>query len=113
MKDPMDFVKPEELSVHRAERATNGFSKYDWWSFDTYLAWVIAGGLKKFRTEGHGYPADVTEQEWNILLDVMIEGFEGWLEKFETKTLDEEEELRKKLNVALDIFRVYFVSLWD
>lgn len=113
MTDPTSFVKAEEMYKHRSHRAVNGFSTYDWWNFDGYLAFVIAGGLKKFRNEGSGYPADLTIEQWNTLLDIMIEGFEGWQNKFVVDTFEEEKELARELGVALDIFKAYFTSLWD
>ena len=86
MKDPSAWVyekaslseKPCDIHEHERERATQGFSTYDWWGFDGYLSFVIIGGLKKFIRDGNGYPGSLESiDEWNVILEKMIAGFEA------------------------------------
>jgi len=85
MKDPSTWVHRAEsiegghydIAMHERERATQGFSTYDWWNFNSYLSFVITGGLKKFLADGNGYPgAFESVDEWNVILEKMIAGFE-------------------------------------
>jgi hypothetical protein len=39
------------------QRGWRGYADYDCWSFDNYLAKVIAGGLRDIAKHAHGYPA--------------------------------------------------------
>lgn len=113
MYDINDWVKPERISIHRSQRALRGFSDFDWWSFDTYISWVIATALTKFRDEGIGYPVMYTEEEWKAILDVAIEGFELAATKFDWDFDDDREEKAGKVQVALDIFKAIHGDLWD
>lgn len=54
--------EPDKLEKHYAERAKSGFSTFDWWNFDMYIAGVIAAAVKKFST-GHGYPGTFRDTE--------------------------------------------------
>lgn len=58
---------PKKLKRHRSERSKNGFSTFDWWSFDTYIAGVIGRAVAKFRDDGVGYPGDMTPESFNKL----------------------------------------------
>lgn len=112
MKDVNDWVKPDRIAIHRSQRALRGFSDYDWWSFDTYISGVIATALEKFRDDGMGYPCEYTEEQWKMVLDIAIEGFELHATKFDWEWEDRFQN-DKKVEIALDIFRGIYGSLWD
>jgi hypothetical protein len=101
------------------ERAENGLSKADWINFDTYIAWVIANAVKRFRDEGNTafYYPNEPEENWEALThgeyEVMIEGFGGWASKSDLETHEEEASAVAKLEDALEIFKNRFKSLWD
>ena len=46
------------------ERARNGWSRYDVWDFDTYLATVISGALEFLAHNNMSHPYDITDEEW-------------------------------------------------
>jgi len=50
--------------------------RYDTWSMDHTLALIIHPMLVQLKATKHGYPADLTEQEWDEILDEMIWAFE-------------------------------------
>ncbi|QIQ62977.1 hypothetical protein SEA_MOAB_94 [Streptomyces phage Moab] len=54
--------EPEKLEQHYAERAASGFSTFDWWNFDNYIAGVIGAAVRKF-SGGHGYPGEFKNME--------------------------------------------------
>ena len=101
---------------HEQQRVEDGFSTWDWWSFNDFLYGVIVKGLTRFRNgEGHGYPANLTPEEWNNRLDFMIEWF--------TKARDDElyvigsKELTKsnleQWKKAKHMFADHIDDLWD
>lgn len=128
MEDPSSWVfrdnsdKIDERK-HVEERAEHGFSTYDWWNFDQYLAWVISNACKRFRAESKGFPGEMENQDaWNSVLLEIEEGFEAHLElsgvDFPEPVDGEEykawiEQRREKFQVAMELFAKYFGSLWD
>ena len=60
------------------QRANRGYADHDVWSFDTYLAGVMAGGLRELAAHNIGHPCDFPggADGWNAwLLDKA-----NWLE---------------------------------
>lgn len=125
MEDPSKWVySPENnysIAEHEDERMNNGFSTYDAWNGDNYLAWVIVGICKSLKN-AHGYPAALGDDgwdEWMSILDEMIEGFEVHNEEMwvlgdtSENNLARLQEQSKKTDRSLELFRKYFTSLWD
>lgn len=110
---------------HRDERATYGFSEYDWWNFNSYLAWVILQALARFAERGNGYPMrgeNHTYEQWINLIGVMEEGFVLVLREDEYPGIRElgvddwkkaNDVANRRIKIALDVFSEYFTSLWD
>lgn len=115
--------------------------KQEIWNLDSQLLAFILPRLKELRRIKPGYPADLTEQEWDEILDKMIYGFEQGLlcaeeygldeiphsdetfkvGNYEFNRLDEEalkiwigvqQERRKALEEALVLMGKYFFDLW-
>jgi len=62
------------------QRAFRGWADCDWWNMDAYLVGIILPMLRQLRKEQHGYPSygeASTAEEWDAILDRMIEGFEA------------------------------------
>ena len=101
MNDPTKWIEGAEnwdTDKHYRQRQERGFSDADWINFDTYLAWVIYNGMKKFREDGnHLFP---TYEE----LDCIMDGFG----RYAGDGHDEE-----KLSHALQLFADNFVRFWD
>lgn len=126
MEDPSKWVyNPENnhsIAQHEDERINNGFSVYDAWNGDNYLAWVIIGICKSLKN-GHGYPAALDDRDgwdtWMSILDEMIDGFEAHNE--EVWDIDADIETNRaalaaqkvKVDRALELFGKYFTGLWD
>ena len=62
---------------HFIQRGAKGFSDYDCWSVDNYLCQIIPDMLRQLKRDTHGFPADLTEEKWNEILDKIILGFEA------------------------------------
>lgn len=114
----------------KIQRANRGWSVYDTWSFDDYLATVLAGGIKHLREHNHGHPVTVCscpdkahtepgawdtcdgEARWNEILDEMVEGFEAYTHVHDLDYA-QEQEARAKCRRSLELMTEHFGSLWD
>lgn len=60
------------------ERARNGWSSYDVWDFDAYLANIIGGALEFLAHNNMSHPYDFTEEEWKEKLLTISECFKQY-----------------------------------
>lgn len=99
---------------HRRERAQRGFSRYDVWNLDGYLAQVIADSLRELRTHGHGYPGTFPNQEaWNRVLEEIERPLRVWAETQLDMDADEMERWVSRCREALRLLSENFFWLWD
>lgn len=68
------FSKKEFKYFH--QRLMRGFDDTETFSLDHSLAKIILPRLKRFKELSIARPYDMTESEWNIILDKMIFSFE-------------------------------------
>lgn len=96
------------------ERAKRGFADEDVWSFDVYLAGVIAGGLTVLRDNLHGCPPELCEngdvdlgmKRWEAILTEIIAGFE--------KYHDEDDLLSPpEVQRSLELLVKWWGHFWD
>ncbi len=87
------------------QRKKRGFDDSELWNLDHTISKFILPRLKRFKNITMGYPACITEKEWDDTLDTMINAFE-YIVKEETDT--HQNEIKK----GLDNFRKYFFNLW-
>lgn len=116
-KDEYYGKKDYSIERHESERKNQGFSEYDWWNFNNYIAWVNINALEKFKT-GAGHP--VTDEcqsmeDWIAILDKMINGFKAYLdyEVTEDLTAKKWEDTKKTMDEGLGLYAQYFSALWD
>jgi hypothetical protein len=74
--------------------------------------------IKQLRETSHGHPAEMTEQQWNDILNKMQKGFiaSQRMQNFEYGEDDYKKEYesdKKLFNEALDLFCKYYFDLWD
>ncbi len=91
------------------QRWTRGWDDSDLWSLDQTISEFILPRLKEFKRTLHGYPGDMTEEEWNQILDKMIIAFELGSKGF----WDVNEEDFTIAKEGLDLFAKHFFELWD
>lgn len=109
--------------------------KYDTWSMDHTLAPIILPMLVQLKETTHSHPADLTEQEWDEILDEMIWAFEqkckdDWEDTYYgpyTENPDgsilggrfewiDDEGLKKhqeRMSNGFRLFGKYYENLWD
>ena len=88
------------------QRTKRGYSDLDVWSFDNFLAQVIAGGVRQIGRFG-GYPMGVEEQRWRDTLDFIADQFE-WYAK---EQFSFSEDFRDKINDAEGDFHKAWILL--
>jgi hypothetical protein len=57
------------------QRGRRGYSDRDTWSLDSYLSEVIAGSVQNLARVTNGHPRELTQQEWQDILDRISAGF--------------------------------------
>jgi len=98
----------KRLFLGSFQRSYRGFSKYDLWNFDSYLATVIGKGLLQLAETTHGYPPEYHSfEEWQE--DLREYGHRFVLYPQLGLTMFDE----KYFKDALNFFSTYFFHLWD
>lgn len=95
------------------QRLRRGWSDYDAYSFDHYLAGVIAGGLANIR-DGHSHPCDMTAEEWESYLNEIITGLTRYRDmRFTANQYHEEMKAYNAAAAAMHKFADRFGDMWD
>lgn len=105
----------ERQKKYKEQRMTRGFDDTECWNLDITFSLFLIPRLKVFKELNDGYPARYHSiEEWNKILDEMIEGFELHSNKFNWDTADSNEENGNmaKVKRALKLFQENFFDLW-
>jgi hypothetical protein len=96
-------------------RLRHGFFPCDCWNLDHELAVWLVPRLKLFKINNHGYPYELTGDQWDALIDEMIVGFElktqEWERRGDQFFLTPEEEVL--VQRAFTLLGEYGQNLWD
>ncbi len=99
-----DFNSALEYKLQRLER---GFDDTETWNLYYTIAGFVLPRLKRFKEVTMGYPAVMTENEWNECLDKMIFAFETVLkEDDDIDSCDNE-----KVEEGLSLFAKHYFNL--
>lgn len=94
------------------QRARRGWSIEDSWSFDYYMADVIAGGVRSIRERGISHPGELTPERWDeILLEI-----EQGMAAARRIQLGEDTDWNKDLaqfRKAMDHLKEWWFGIWD
>lgn len=105
----------ERQKKYKEQRMTRGFDDTECWNLDITFSLFIIPRLKVFKELNDGYPARYnSKEEWDKILDEMIEGFELHSNKFNWDTADANEENGNmaKAKKAIRLFQENFFDLW-
>lgn len=113
----------DEIAEHEADRISTGVSKYDWYNLDAHLANVIIAGLERTIANRSGHPAELTDEEWDVILHKIVYGFDRYI-KFELECFEGDETdplsladawLAEKpaFDEAFTLLHKWFINLWD
>ena len=102
------------------QRATRGYSDYDVWNADCYLASLISTLVRRLNETKTSYPASLykdgksdeqASKEWSAILDEISECFEKYGYYFDYDDFNDYDETA--VDRGLDLLKKYFRSLWD
>ena len=103
----------------RTQKVSVKIDRWDTWSMDHTLAPIILPMLVQLKATKHGHPADLTEQEWDDILDEMIWAFEqkcrdDWMDDYDYSWDSEEAKAhQERMSNGFILFGKYFENLWD
>ena len=89
----------------KQQRLERGFDDSETWALDCTIAKFIEPRLRRFKEIKAGYPAIMSEEKWDDILDKMIYAFEC----INKDTVFDNED---SVDEGLDLFRKYFFNLW-
>lgn len=109
---PTYAYKGSKLRRHKRERAKKGYSTFDWWSFDTYITWVIGNAALDFK-HGFGYIYGDNDKDHEEFIDSIAKPLLEYSEKKFDVFGDEEVELYENAQAAMHKFADYLGHFWD
>lgn len=102
-----DYSKTSEENLRKYElqRYERGFDDSEIYDLDDTIIKFLVPRLKVFREiHDNSAPKDLTVNQWNAILDEMIEGFEDYVHS--------DDMLPEKYSRALELFKEHFEDLW-
>lgn len=112
VRDFLDIIHPRVEYIK--------IDKYDTWGMDTTLAMIVVPMLKQLKATKHGVPYDLTEEEWNVILDEMIWAFTEIAaglneEEFFENGIDWDglKVYNERIDKGTALFGKYYRALWD
>lgn len=103
------------FEAYKQQRLERGFDDSELWSLDCTIAEFIAPRLKAYKEQAKrigDHPCSITSEKWQEILDQMIEGFELYPDHFNWPSEDSNENW-KKVYKALELFKNWFMNLWN
>lgn len=90
------------------QRARLGVSARDSYDLFTYIAAVIQNGVQMLKDRGESYPANMSAEEWDNILDQILVGMEQIAKQEQMEPYDHD-----KFRTGMDLLRDHFTALWD
>jgi hypothetical protein len=100
--------KDSRQSLYKKQREERGFDDTETWALDATIAKFVLPRLKRFKELHICHPSSITMEEWDCIIQQMIDGFEEALLRDE-KIVDWDYE---KVNTGLKLFVEYYHDLW-
>ena len=108
LRNPWLFKRDIE---HFWQRRIRGWDNSETYSLDSSLGKHILPRLKKFKELTIAFPGgDITEEEWDLILDKMITAFE--LVNNDDKWHDLTKEELEMFNDGIQLFAKHYRHLW-
>lgn len=100
------------------QRALRGIAQEDSWSLDTFACTVIAQGCRDLIKMNHGYPPDLTNEQWIVYLESVAIPLEKYVKLANETVYDELSDRQKQIIVnnakaALRRFTNRLEDMWD
>ena len=107
----------KRIKKYAKQRKQRGFDDTETWSLDQTVAKFVLPRLKRFKEVNNGFPALLKSDEWDAILDKMIDGFECvlkrecWALEY-TEDQKEWKKVDKRARDGLRLFAKHFRELW-
>lgn len=108
----------DKLPRHHQERIERGFSEYDWWNFNSYIAGVVATAVLKC-VDGYGYFAintkdyeEDTEEDFKATCGAIYYALTEYL-RADYEWADDMNERYEEAREAMILFAENLGSWWD
>lgn len=99
------------------QRVRQGYADCDLWAMDEWLFEVLPQAIRQFKETTHTYPGDITEEEWNSVLEEMAFSFEEAAQEpdFEDpeQYLRDYEYRKRRVKDGFDSLATWIFNLWD
>lgn len=106
---PASDNRQEFFAKQREER---GFDDTETWALDHVIAKFVTPRLKRFKELHICHPHGITMEEWDEIIQKMIDGFEEILTRDDTREKRGREYDSEKVQEGLKLFAEYFHDLW-
>ena len=93
------------------QRRFRGFDDRDTWELDTTITKFILPRLERFKELTNGYPSDLTEEEWDLILDKIIMTFK-LIEINKDNVCSCGSPLYITIKEGLNLFTKHYFELW-
>lgn len=103
----------KRVQRHNKERAEKGYSRYDWWSFDTFVCGVIANACRDFRLKGVGFGNGFTEESWDEFLLGIETPLRVWADEKFDRFGDDAVKAYEDAKAAMHRFADELGQFWD
>lgn len=96
----------------KKERLERGFDASECWNLDNTIARFIIPRLEVFIEDSMGYPANMTPEQWNGILNQILETFKLIVKDDCGLGREKIIERDKKISKGLKLFAKHFNGLW-
>ena len=108
-----EFNDTKRRETYKQQRIERGFDDTETWNLDYTIASFIVPRLKRFKEITNGYPGKITWEEWEEILDKMINAFELQVKEDDNiQTLEQEKAEYEIIQEGLNLFAKYYFCLW-
>jgi len=101
--------KDKHYAKYAKQLEKDGFCDPECWNLDQTLSEFLLPRLRRFKKITHGYPPELSEEEWHEILDKIITSLEWNLEQFEETAGNPP----KTYQEGFDLLGKWFTHLWD
>lgn len=108
-------MRPEdERHPHWAkQREERGFDDTEMWALDQSIAAFLIPRLKRFKETHICHPPRITMEQWDEILQKMIDGFEEVLTRDDLTSKRGREYDSSKVREGLKLFAEWYHDLWS
>lgn len=93
------------------QRAWRGYDDTQWWGMDYSFISLYESLLTELKTNLHGHPVNLTPEEWEDILNTMVELLKEM--KDEDSLIDNYEHEEEIKDEFFRLFSLHFYDLWD